>query len=445
MLIRMLIRKPFALLAFLIASSVAACAGAPDAPQYQAEVVAASFQTRASAINQTFPAMLLSITASGSSSLGNAITITATTVDGKAAASPLLVNEGSHDVCVTATSTTAVAATECRTVPVTWPRFEGRAVLYDARGAVTPPGLTLTLDDGTAYAINSVDGSFSVASAKAEFPGAKLVFSGASAVTTSLVRTQSVGPINVVMLPAQLTIPSCSVYRGQTLPLELEKAYTDLGTDQSSYFDRAGTLRRDGRIVVASWDMASIPVALSDTGDASKQFTPQDSAEVATVLSMLTSYVCQDFHLASLIDARRDGIVIVKDAAFSALGAHSMALPSTRGNYMRAEVVLRRIMTAGGAVRDSVRRTMMHEFFHVLGFGHTCAWPTVMTTGTACGAETYAFVPSPPDVAHFFAMRYARQGERALSTLQSLGPAYMGALVRSGKSEFPLPSYFVQP
>ena len=316
------------------------------------------------------------------------------TVDGVTATSPLLVTEGSHTICVTATSAsaTAASATECRTVPLRWPRFEGRAIMYDAHGAVTPPGLTLTLDDGAVFAINSADGSFSIPSAKAQFSDAKLVFSGASAVMTSLVRTRSVEAINVVMLPTQLTIPACSVYGGQ-----------------------------------------------------SKRITAQDSAEVMTVLSMLTSYVCQGFHLAPVVDARRDGIVIIKDPEFAALGAHSMALPSTRDDYVRAEVVLRRITADSGAVRDSVRRTMMHEFFHVLGLGHTCAWPTVMTTGTVCATGTYAFVPSAPDVAHFFAMRYARQGERALSTLYSLGPAYMGRLVGSGGVEFPLASYFAQP
>ena len=323
--------------------------------------------------------------------------------------------------------------------------FRGRSVLFGPQGSATPAGLSLTIDDDAPYPITTADGTFSIPSSKAAIDGARLLFVGVSSVAPSLVRHVSGSPINLVMLPTQLGIPPCSVYGGEFVELDLERAFAPAASGQSSFLDRASTMRNSGTVVVASWNMTSIPVALSDSGGAGKRFSAADSAEIASVLSTLTSYLCQRFHLVTVAVAAAEGVVVVKDPGFAALGAHSMALPPTRGDYVRAEVVVRAVVPANASARDSTRRTVMHEFLHVLGFGHTCSWPSVMTTGTLCAPGTYSLVPTRQDVAHYFAMQYARQGERALSSVQSLGPAYVAALVAKGQPEPQIAPYFRQP
>jgi hypothetical protein len=422
-----------------------ACSEAPAGPDREGEVVTVTVETSASFVGQRYPEVLLTIIGSGTSSRGNVVSVSSRTVDGVTVTSPVRVNEGSHTICVSVTSSAATSASTCRLVPLTWPRLGGRSVLYGPDGAVAPLGLSLTVDDDEVFPITSADGSFSIPSIKAQSVGAKLWLAASGSVAPSLVRSSPGTPINVVMFPAHLSIPSCSAYGGQLVTLDLERAYAPASMGQTSYFDRVNTIPGSGKVVVASWDMASIPVALSDTGGPGKQFSSADSAEMMTALSELTSYFCQRFHLATIPVARAGGVVVFKDPAFSALGAHSMALPATRGDYTRADVVLRTVVPTDTSMRDSTRRTVMHEFLHVLGFGHTCSWPSVMTTGTACKETFYSLVPSPQDVAHYFAMRYARQGERALPSLVSLGPAYVAALVAKGQSELHLLPYFSEP
>jgi hypothetical protein len=158
----------------------------------------------------------------------------------------------------------------------------------------------------------------------------------------------------------------------------------------------------------------------------------------------MAAYFCQDFELATVAVATARGIVVHKDPAFAALGAHSMALPPTRGDYQRASVVIRTVVPTHTTVRDTTRRTIVHELLHVLGFGHTCSWPSVMTTGTLCADSLRAMLPSPEDVAHYFAMRWAREGERELETVTSISAAYAADLLSRGLTD-PVFPYFGQP
>jgi hypothetical protein len=426
----------------LAAILFAACGTEPAGPEE--EVVTSSFETSASFSGLSFPTVRLTITGSGTSSLGHPVSVASMTLDGAPVTSPVLTVEGSHAVCVTVTSSSTVSATTCRTVGLPWPRFQGRAVLAGPYGSVTPPGLSLTVDDTDVFPIASHDGSFSIPSVRAASGNAKLWFTAAGGAGPSLVRSNAAGTLNVVMLPSQITIPSCSVYGGQVVALDLEQAFAS-APGQSSYFDRINTVPSVGKVVVASWNQASILVALSDTGGPAKHFSPDDIAEVTAALSSLTSHFCQEFHLAPVSVARTIGVVVHKDPNFVALGAHSMAVPPSRGDYASANVVIRTIGGIDPAVRDSSRRTILHEFVHVLGFGHTCSWSSVMTTGTVCKEARYSLVPSPEDVAYYFAMRYAREAERALQTLFSVGPAYVGAMVAKGHAEVPIVPYFNQP
>jgi hypothetical protein len=339
---------------------------------------------------------------------------------------------------------TLALAVSCRESTPPAPGFIGRATLWTHAGASVPANLRMIVQDTLALDITSSDGSFSFPSDLALLPEVKVRFEAAGAAPAHL-RPSPSDPIRAVLLPNQIAIPSCSVHGGLLVPLDLLGAFRPSSPTNTSYFDRANTLFTVGRIVVASWQTSSIRVALSDTGAASKQFTAEDSAEVRATLDEMTSYFCQAFHFASVAEANPNGVVLHKDPDFAALGSHSMALPNGRGDYTRASVVVRRISPVDPASRDTIRRTIMHELLHVLGMGHTCSWASLMTTGTLCEESLRALKPSPEDVAHYFAMLWAREGERNLQTTYSLTNAYLADVIARGLAEPAVRSYYTSP
>jgi hypothetical protein len=68
-----------------------------------------------------------------------------------------------------------------------------------------------------------------------------------------------------------------------------------------------------------------------------------------------------------------------------------------------------------------------------------------MTTGTFCAPDRRAFVPSEEDVAYYFLMKHARDGERALGTVNSLAGALTADLSARGISGLFLRPYYSQP
>lgn len=320
-------------------------------------------------------------------------------------------------------------------------RFHGRAVQWASAGGVATAGLRLIVQDTLAFDITNADGSFDFPSVIAQQLEVKFRFEGTGA-APAVVRAAPNAPVRVVLTPTQIAIPTCSVHGGTIVPLNLEAAFRRSSPTNTSFFDRANTQFNNGRIVVASWKEPSIPVALSDTGAGAKQFTSEDSVEVRATLDEMTAYFCHTFHFASVAEATARGVVLHKDPLFVGLGAHSMALPTSRGDYERALVVVRRVAPVDPASRDTIRRTIMHEFLHVLGMGHTCSWPSVMTTGTLCEEPLRSLKPSPEDVAHYFAMIWARDGERNVGTTWSIANAYVADAIGRGMAEPNVRPYF---
>lgn len=323
-------------------------------------------------------------------------------------------------------------------------RIQGRVFQLNANGAVVLSSPTLMVNDVAQPSAFAASGTFSFTSPSGTPGSHKLWFADATVSLPSLVRPLAGQVVNVILLPREIAIPSCSAYAGQIVPINLDAAFRSIPGSTSAFFDRVPAISGD-RVVVASWNLPSIPIAFSDTGVASKRISAEDSLEIISALATLTQYTCQRFHITSVAQATASGVIIHKDPAFAALGAHSMALPALRGDYARADVVVRTLVPTHTTVRDSTRRTVMHEFMHVLGFGHTCSWPTVMTTGTVCNDSLRAMVPSREDVAHFFAMQYVRRAERESATVLSLGAAYAADLVARGQSERIVNPYYTTP
>jgi len=417
--------------------------GAPAEPA-PVEEISVNVTPVVSFAGRPFPEMLLSVSVSSTSNLGHPVTVEATTVDGAVVTAPIVVQEGTHELCVSVRSSSGKTASRCVTEALAWPRVAGRALRWMGTVGDVPHDLFAVVGTADTIGAFDTDGAFELPTLLA-LTQVRVTFASTE-VIPSVGYAWPAQALNVVLVPDSLAIPSCSVLGESVVRVDLEKAYRRSSATNTAFFDRASTAATLGRYVVASWDRESIPVALSDTGDASQRFSASDSTELRTGLDLVTAHFCQQFHFAPMPEASASGIVVIKDPGFPALGAHSMALPPVRGDYGRASVVLRRITPPDDVARDSTRRTIAHEFLHVLGFGHTCSWPSIMTTGTICGDPTLtSLLPTPGDVAHYFAMVWARQGERALGTVQSLGNAYAGDQVARGKAEPVISPYFSTP
>jgi hypothetical protein len=420
----------------------AACGGTAEPIPGEALVV--SVAPVVSFAGRTFPDILLTVSASGTSNLGNPVTVDAVTVDGATVTASIVVQEGTHALCASVHSASGKTATRCESVALSWPKVAGRALRWTAAQGDLPPDLQAAIGSSDTLDAFGSDGAFAFPTVLAQ-ARVRVAFTSPD-IIHSVGYAEPTQALIMVLVPRSVTIPSCSVHGGTLVSLDLDRAYRPSAAGNTAFLDRANTAATVGRYVVASWNRTSIPVALSDTGSAEKRFSASDSTELRAGLDLVTAYFCQAFHFAPMAEANVSGVVVTKDPGFAALGAHSMTLPPVRGDYERASVVLRRITPPDEAARDSTRRTIAHEFLHVLGFGHTCGWASIMTTGTICGDPSLpALRPTPEDVAHYFAMLWARQGERALGTVQSLANAYAGDQVARGRSEPVIQGYFTVP
>jgi hypothetical protein len=117
----------------LAITAVAAC-GSAVAPAANAnktetpESLSASIDVSTSIDGLAFPTLHMSITVFGTSTRGLPVTVSALTVDGTPATSPVTMNEGSHTICATVRSSSLLTASTCRAENPTWPRFQGRVI-----------------------------------------------------------------------------------------------------------------------------------------------------------------------------------------------------------------------------------------------------------------------------------------------------------------------------
>ena len=220
-----------------------------------------------------------------------------------------------------------------------------------------------------------------------------------------------------VLIPRRWTITATASpcrYAGQTVAIDLGLAYKPSVADPSSFYLRVPNAG-DGWSYRAEAFPASvmpIPVAFDRTAS-TDAISASDSAGFWSAVADLESSVCQNVFqpaMSSAVSAARGvRVVLDRDLDATARGGPTM------GEHRGATAFISGVIICRNAACLTSGTVPQHELLHVLGFGHTCAWPSVMRAG--CAGETR---PSAHDVAYFqvyYAARALQLSARAQHSL----------------------------
>jgi hypothetical protein len=232
--------------------------------------------------------------------------------------------------------------------------------------------------------------------------------------------------VNIVLVPRQWNIVR-GKYRGTSIPISLESAYTP-SPQGLSFFLRSTA---GGRITytVAAWNLASAPFPVAfDRRIPNGPINPADSIGFWESMRTLQEEVgLSIFRPANFseITATR-GIRVTHnwtDSAAAGRGAFTVLQNGTiLGGWIGINWVGHFTLQSGFDVQK-------HEMGHVLGLGHTCSWKTIMYAG--CNFETSeGMVFTPHDVAYFEALYRVDELQRQWNTRIGLPHSHQGERVR---------------
>jgi hypothetical protein len=231
-----------------------------------------------------------------------------------------------------------------------------------------------------------------------------------------------------VLIPRRWTITAgsgtvpCS-HTGQTVGIDLELAYSRSLADPSSFYWKTPNGNGGSTYRTATFPPAALPVPVAfDRVTATDPITAADSASFWASVNDLESALCADvFRPAGMTAVSRSrgvAVTIDRDLDAVARGGPNTGLDRGSTALVGGSVVCR------SAACLASRQVVQHELMHVLGFGHSCAWPSVMRAG--CVGETRA---SALDVAYLQVYYAARALQLSAGAQHSLGAAHQGQRV----------------
>ena len=216
-------------------------------------------------------------------------------------------------------------------------------------------------------------------------------------------------PTRLVLVPTRWRVTD-GAFAGRDVAIDPIRATAKVG-DAAGYWRLTRRGRFAGRAV--TWAADSLPIRIAFRRERhDPRLTEADSVEFWQMAGELERMLGRTlFRPASFeeIDAGADGILVAIDRRMAAAGRTFITYDASGRIYEALVSVSRREY-----LTDS--RVGMHELLHALGFGHTDAWSSVMSTSPR-GVER----PTAEDVA--YAQLY-----HAISTLQRERDAHYGIL-----------------
>ncbi|HEU0054879.1 MAG TPA: hypothetical protein VFQ39_16955, partial [Longimicrobium sp.] len=190
---------------------------------------------------------------------------------------------------------------------------------------------------------------------------------------------------------------------------------------------------------IAGWPEARFPLRVAfDREWSGETISARDSTRFWQAVESLEEAFGEDlFRPAAYADAvpREDGanedvILVWIDPELRDFTGYGSAV-SSAGDVTYGDLRLRR-----GALRDEVSAGLvMHELLHTLGFGHTCAWRSVLADARRC-PYLRAEEPTPEDVAYVQLAARVREMERAARGRVGMQAALAGEhFLRAGAVE----------
>jgi hypothetical protein len=259
--------------------------------------------------------------------------------------------------------------------------------------------------------------------------------------------------LNFVLLPKEWTVQK-GKYANQHLAIDLRKAMEG-PNGYGTYFNDAGP---EGLFFggLRAWptDAYPIKVAIRRTG-ASEAVTAADSTALWTLLremevtlgrSLFTPVPEESGWIMAEPTSAQDGVVQVMVSRPAIPAGHTGAAFLT--NFSIADELYDQhhpLLTWLGSKPDTIQlsnsdaraggvyfatpgtmhvaATVKHEFMHILGVGHGCSWPSIMSY---CGKAPPDDDMTLEDVAYWEYLDAARLAERAAAAQFGLYPAFFG-------------------
>jgi Carboxypeptidase regulatory-like domain len=265
------------------------------------------------------------------------------------------------------------------------------------------------VDSTGAFAIDLPQGAKDTLEVRAEAPDSAFY-----PAVARITRDELLFDEGFVLVPRRWTVIG-GRYDGQSVPLDLERAFRPACNKCSGFYRFRGGRTPSQRGRLLSWPSARLPlrVAFDRDRDGGPQLGPRDSAAFWEEADSMQAIVgARLFRPSSYPDALPreggpDDVVLVRaDPTLRDAG-----LTTVISGVVGITYAATRIQSAGLLREPFGWHLVAHELFHALGIGHTCAWTSVMAEGDQCpGMRSDA--PTAQDVAYLQLLLRVRQIQR---------------------------------
>jgi hypothetical protein len=172
---------------------------------------------------------------------------------------------------------------------------------------------------------------------------------------------------------------------------------------------------------IPSWPDSAFPIRVAIDPEVGPRMTPRDSIDFWRAARALEATFGRPLFEPASVDAvldppeddPRGGMLVSLDPTLRGDGWGSSG--EQGGDILGAAVLLRSRALLSGPDAEAL---VGHELMHALGFGHTCAWSTVVSDRRCPGRR--AARPSPQDVAHAEVLWAVRRLERRYGVSQTV-------------------------
>jgi hypothetical protein len=223
-----------------------------------------------------------------------------------------------------------------------------------------------------------------------------------------------------VMIPRRWAIQASGTgcrYAGRMVDIDVAAAYSRSVADPSSFYWRAPNAATGWSYRAESFPTSAMPIPVAfDRATSTDAISAADSVAFWGAVNDLESALCRDAFrpaMPSALSATR-GVRVLVDRGLDATARGGPTTGLDRG----ASILVSGVIVCRSASCLTTGTIPQHELLHVLGFGHTCAWPSVMRAG--CAGEARA---SAQDAAYFQVYYAARALQLSTGAQHALGAA----------------------
>lgn len=307
-------------------------------------------------------------------------------------------------------------------------------------------------EGGGAARIGS-DGRFSITTSGPAGAGAEVVISLEGYHTAALSPGRSSGQLGPIFLIPERWEIRTGVHAGKVVQVDLVGATREECRGCGSFYREVlGAAHSTLPPGIPTWPPTAFPLEVAFDRENGGRISARDSASFWRIArSVEEHFGLRLFRPAPLsvvlANVANDGpgsLLVLVDPKLPNVGWGSSVAQS--GDILAGAVHFRSAYTFVGAGASEV---VAHEIFHALGFGHTCAWRSIVADAGRCRTRQ-APAPTAADVAHAQLLWRIRDLERearvsntiaaALLGLRTAGPAPQMSASRSTRRKARAPS-----